>query len=101
MLKPGVRIQGVRPEVAFVMPHIYAVATKWLGGCTVTSCVEGKHSRGSLHYAGCAIDLRTRDAKPEWIDNALIALKGGLGDDFDVVREPDHIHIEYQPKEPH
>jgi hypothetical protein len=66
--------------------------------CVVTSVVDGKHSHGSLHYAGYAMDLRTRHLTPT--DQSLIvsALKKALTDEFDIVLEENHIHIEYQPK---
>lgn len=62
---------------------------------TITSLVDGTHSRGSLHYVGAAADLRLpRRHVP------LIARELGkrLGRDYDVVLEKTHIHIEYQPK---
>lgn len=101
MLKPGVRILGVRPEIALVMPFIYDVAKESLGGCTVTSCTEGKHSRGSKHYVGAALDLRTRNVSQAEAVEAVQKLRVGLGADFDVVLESTHIHIEFDPKHPY
>lgn len=99
MLKPGVQLLGIRPEVAFVMPFVYDVAKRFLGGLVVTSACDGQHMRGSHHYKGCAIDIRTRTAAtPEHIDAAVELLRDELGPDFDVVRETDHIHLEFDPK---
>ena len=36
-------------------------------GFTVTSSTGGKHNVGSKHYAGRAIDVRTRDKTPQQI----------------------------------
>ena len=63
---------------------------------TITSARDGKHMLNSLHYKGCAIDIRCRDMK-----NPLMVSKGLndiLGRDFDVIFEGDHIHIEYDKK---
>jgi len=60
----------------------------------VTSTFEGNHSAGSLHYANQAFDIRLPVYNPI---TAVHELKDALGDDFDVVGEGDHIHIEYDP----
>ena len=65
----------------------------------ITSTYEGTHSPGSLHYCHQAIDIR----KPIYMAKIPIVdfveqLIQILGEDFDVVLESDHIHIEYDPK---
>ena len=67
--------------------------------CTVTSVIDGAHSRGSFHYLGLALDLRTNDLPPGEADEIVNMLRAALGQDYDVVLEKDHIHIEFQPKE--
>ena len=63
---------------------------------TVTSGKDGIHSKNSLHYVGRAIDIRTRDMKlPAYTARKL---KIALGNNFDVILESDHIHIEFDPK---
>ena len=97
-LKPGVRITGMRPEILFaavVAERVYAEAGPDL---TVTACVDGKHMAGSFQYSGAAIDLRTRDLAPDEVQKLTARTKSCLGDDFDVLLEVDHIHIEFQPK---
>ncbi len=89
-LKPGVRITGMRPEI------LLAAAGHDL---TITACVDGKHTTCSLHYAGAAIDLRTRDVPAGDVSKLIAQIKAALGDDFDVLLEVDHIHIEFQPKQ--
>jgi len=61
----------------------------------ITSTYEGTHGAGSLHYANQAFDMRQPEHDPV---TAIHELKDCLGDDFDVVGETDHIHIEYDPK---
>ena len=62
----------------------------------ITSALDGKHSAGSLHYVGYAVDIRM---PLESVDAIIHHIKLGLGYDFDVVNEGDHLHIEFQPKE--
>ena len=40
-------------------------------GFTVTSTTGGKHNSGSLHARGLAIDVRTRDKKPEEVNSFI------------------------------
>jgi hypothetical protein len=96
-LKLGARIRGLRTEILFAICVADKVYLRYTAEAVITSGVDGKHSRGSIHYMGGAIDLRTRNVKGrEQIIRDDIADR--LGADFDVVLEKDHIHIEYQPK---
>lgn len=67
-------------------------------GVTVTSLLDGHHKRGSKHYTGEAADLRIRYWTQPQRDLAVKYLVQALGNDFDVVLEPTHIHIEWDPK---
>ena len=99
-LKTGVRVLGIRPELllaVIVAERAYAEAA---ADCVITACVDSKHSRGSLHYSGAAVDLRTNNLHPGEADKIIARLRACLGADFDVLLESDHIHIEFQPKEP-
>ncbi len=60
-IKPGVRLAGLRPEIliaVFAAERVYAEEGHDL---TITAGVDGKRMPASLHYAGQAFDLRTRD----------------------------------------
>ncbi len=98
-LKPGVRITGMRPEILLAAVTAMEVYREAGHDLTITACVDGKHTTGSLHYAGAAIDLRTRDLAPADVQKVLAQMKACLGGDFDVLLEVDHIHIEFQPKQ--
>lgn len=67
-------------------------------GVTITSALDGVHSAGSLHYYGFAIDLRTRYFTAEQKVAAAQALMLELPVEYEVIMEPTHIHIEYDPK---
>ena len=68
----------------------------------ITSGNDGRHSVTSKHYAGNALDIRTRTLPSPEEDGRAIAqrLNQSLGRDFDVIFEGDHIHVEYDPKRP-
>ena len=96
-LKPGVRTFGARPELVLALVIANEVYAMHGQSMVVTSITEGVHSRASIHYTGGAADLRLTPKAPEICG----VLRERLGDDFDVVLEPDHIHIEWQPKQPY
>lgn len=98
-IKPGVRLLGLKPEIQIglqVAEGVYA-AHGWT--LRLTSGVEGRHMRASLHYAGQAVDL---GLPPSGTDlPAFVAeLKVALCEEFDIVLEADHAHLEFQPKGP-
>jgi hypothetical protein len=63
----------------------------------VTSGLEGRHKKGSLHYVGLAVDLRSRDFVPTTRSQVTRELRRSLGDGFEVIGERHHIHVEYDP----
>jgi hypothetical protein len=94
-IKPGVRVEGLRPEIMLAVIS----ANEWFGGrrMTITSGTEGRHGERSKHYIGQAVDIRTKDLTSgeewelrEWLSN--------LGEDYDIVQESDHLHVEFDPK---
>jgi len=93
----SVKPTGLHPkliEALFVADELHRKATgKEL---TVTSLNDGKHKQGSLHYVGQAADLRTW-ALPR-PDLFTTELQQALGNQYDVVLEIDHIHLEYDPR---
>lgn len=97
MLKPGVRILGLRPELILGITIAQEVYRQHSIEFVITSVMEGTHTRASIHYAGGAADLRRPPSDD--VANLLINdLKLALGEDFDVILEGDHIHMEFQPK---
>jgi hypothetical protein len=72
-----------------------------LGPVVISATYDGNHSAGSLHYANCAYDI-WYPISQEWTEfyqSGFVELfKQYHGQDFDIVFEPGHIHIEYDPK---
>ena len=96
-LKKGVSVKGIRPELLLGLTIASDVYKKLGEDLVITAVTDGKHKRGSLHFLGLGADLRTRFFSDNG-KNATKLLKEALGDEFDVVLEKDHIHLEYQPK---
>lgn len=96
-LKPGVRVVGVRQEIVLAITIAHSVFAAHGYTCTVTSIVDGQHSAKSLHYPGCAFDARTRHLADGLAETIANELSEALGVDYDVVLEPTHLHIEFQP----
>ena len=97
MIKPGVRVLGIRPETVLGLMLAQHVFAQHGAEFVITSVTEGEHTRASIHYAGGAADLR-RPGDLAKATTLVTALREALGEDFDVILEGDHIHMEFQPK---
>lgn len=95
-LKEGVSLK----DVSWRMFHAAVVAERVYGRrgveLVITSANDGKHGDKTLHHRGLALDLRTWTLKGREAEVAA-ELRRELGDDYDVVLEKDHIHVEYDP----
>ena len=96
--KQGVNPFGIKSELLLALTVADSVWARNGQELVITSLNDGKHSQTSLHYAGCAADLRIWNFTD--VDAVAEILREDLGrnPDFDVVVETDHIHLEYQPK---
>ena len=95
LIKAGVDISRLRPEIRKKLTKIASII--WAcseGEMVITSTYEGTHSEGSLHYANLAVDIRRSREKIL----SFHEIVRELGDDYDVILETDHMHIEYDPK---
>lgn len=105
VLKQGVDLTGVRPEIVLAMSVAAGVYdTHARADCIITSVNDGRHSRTSRHYVGLACDIRTKNL-PDLATKRKIReqLALALGYQFDVVLEyldthNEHIHVEFDPK---
>lgn len=99
-LKKGVSARGLTPQIALALMVADEVYREEGVECVITSLNDGKHSRTSLHYCGQGADLRTRNlpnqAAKERVQFKIAERLGS--DDYDVILESDHIHVEWQPK---
>lgn len=96
--KPGVSLKGINKEA---MTPVLTNALRFVEDLNkrlvITSGLDGKHSRNSLHYSGLALDIRTRHLQPQHRRLFQRHMQDVLGDTYDVVLEKTHLHIEYDP----
>jgi hypothetical protein len=99
-IKEGVKLNGLNPIMTLALLVVKDVYDKYAGvELVITSATDGKHSNASFHYIGNALDIRTRGFKAqEHKKEAADKIRENLGQEFDVVLEKTHIHIEFQPK---
>jgi hypothetical protein len=98
IIKDGANIRGLNWRMR---KAIKAADTIWRGfgrELVITSGLDGEHGPLSLHYFGCAVDLRSRYFRQGEARKAAEELQRVLGHDYDVVVEPTHIHVEYDPE---
>lgn len=96
-------LSRMQPEILLaVIIAMGAFETAGVREMMVTSICDGTHMKGSLHYAGMAVDIRTKGTgmSQRLYDAVRKALPANL---YDVLLENkdqdnEHIHIEYQPK---
>lgn len=99
-LKKGVSIRGIRPETLHALWVAALIITNEGFEAVLTSGTEGTHGIGSLHYLGLGGDFRTSHIPPERQAFIRDKIKKALGEEFDVILESNHLHLEFQPKGP-
>ena len=98
-IKPGVSLHGVSKRLINAANDIALIySAKFNAHCTITSGREGEHSENSKHYRGLALDFRTRHLSRANRRKLAEDVRHVLGDDFDVVLELTHMHVEYDPE---
>ena len=93
-LKDGVSLKDVSWRMFHAAVIAEAIYRKYGVDLVITSANDGKHGPNTLHHKGLALDLRTwtlggREAQ------VAEELKAALGEEYDVVLEKDHIHLEH------
>ena len=94
---------GLKPEITCTFTIIDEACASHGVRAILSSGVDRTHGAKSLHYAGLAVDVTWKgfQASDPIVRAAILAaLVSALGSNYDVVLEDDHIHIEFQPKQP-
>ncbi len=97
-MKEGVVMVGTSHtlfEIIRVARQVYSALDK---AVVITSGIDGSHRKDSLHYVGKALDLRTRHLTHDEKNEVRDEMRAKLGDNYDVVLESDHLHVEYDPQ---
>ena len=99
-IKPGVRLDNLTPQMVLAALIVREVFRAYMLEATITSGSEGTHKSGSLHSQGNALDFRTHALTPLKIESLAAQIRDRLGNLYDVVIEPNHLHVEYDPPGP-
>ena len=95
LVKLGVDISRLKRPMRRGLKSIDVVFRRHGREAVITSTYDGNHSPASLHYANLAIDLRLPTAVMTVLIEITTELKQSLGNNYDVVQEHNHYHIEY------
>lgn len=88
---------GVRPRSLWITVAAVAVARELGIEAIITSGEDGTHRTNSRHYSGEALDFRIRHLTASQIQAFMAGLRRALGGDYQVIQEPTHVHVEYDP----
>lgn len=94
LIKAGVDISRLERKTRRSLCKVERVWSRYGCELVITSTYEGNHKACSLHYANQAYDIRKCGVKTP---QAVSEVRELLGEDFDIVIETDHVHIEYDP----
>lgn len=103
MIKKGVRLQGVCPQMFWAATVIKDLWGEHNYPFCITSGIDGKHSATSDHWQGHALDFRTwKDLTGQQIPDETktvlkLELQRQLGEEYYVLMEKDHVHVSYRP----
>lgn len=96
-LKYGVNVRDIKGEAVIAIIIAQGVYAGYGFPCVITSVDDRNHGEYSLHYQQLAIDVRTRIVPENLHEQIKDAIARSLGEQYDVVLEKDHIHIEFDP----
>jgi conjugal transfer mating pair stabilization protein TraG len=99
-LKQGVTLLGLVPQMLVAVLVVESLCKECGVACVITAGNDGSHSESSEHYAGRALDFRTRELAAEQVKELATMAQASLGPDFGVLLESDHLHIHYRPRKP-
>lgn len=98
----AVVLEGVHPQLVDLVGRLGVIHKVLFGeDLVITSGKDGKHVAGSLHAAGRAVDLRTKDKTPEQVTVLLVVIAYAAGElplaCFDERQVPGgpHLHLEW------
>ncbi len=97
-IKPGVDVSVLSPQILLAIAEAREVYRKYGVDLTLTSGRDGVHGVHTLHKHGHAVDLRIWNLPEGSPPRATEQIAKALGEQFDVVLESDHIHMEYDPR---
>lgn len=97
-VKPGANYDGLTGDMKRACEIIDRVYERYDYVCVLTSGKDGEHGEGSLHYEGRAGDFRNRQMPAENKGIVATDCRKELGNDFEVILEKTHMHVEHDPQ---
>ena len=98
-IEKGVDICNLSPQMAVAVAVLQSAFRETLSAAlTITSGRDGNH-RHVLHYVGQALDFRIHNLTTSDMDRVEGLCQGLLGEQYDVVLENDHLHVEFDPRQ--
>lgn len=101
-IKKGVKLGGLQSEILLAVVAVERIMDTLRLPCVVTSGHDTTlHKTDSLHYKGLAVDIRLPsfyNPAPDLDSHVVESIRNALGEEYDVILEPNHIHIEFDPK---
>ena len=102
-LKSDVSVKKLSPQILLaimIARDMYATYHKNLVVTSISEGIRGDkiHSDLSYHYDGYAVDLRTNYFTPTQVSGVVDDLREALTNEYDVVFEGNHIHIEFNAR---
>jgi len=95
----NVNLDNVSSKIYFAISVVADIYEEYgYGDLTITSARDSRHSKSSLHYVGEGVDFRVWSVPPKKLEDLCDIIRDRLDDDYDVVNEKDHIHLEFDPK---
>lgn len=88
---------GVTPHNLIIAAAAANVASTMEVTIVITSGTDGKHMDGSKHYTGDALDFRISNLTKSQISTFKQRMAARLGPAYQVLLEPDHVHVEFNP----
>lgn len=95
--KIGVYPAQLQTETLFAMLLCEDVLKSTGHDLIITSISDGLHKKDSLHYDGFAFDLRINHLRGISSCELRDRLQRALPFVYQVILEPSHIHVEYDP----
>ena len=93
-IKNGVNILGLAPQMVIALNVAESIYRETDHEVVITSAIDGEHMAHSHHFKGCAVDIGLHPIA----EIAVRKIGESLGQQFQVILEKDHIHIEFDPK---
>ena len=95
-IKEGVKLDGISTDITKIFHIVEFFLNSHGQEMWITSALDGEHMQGSKHYSGEAIDVRIWDLINK--QDCCTKMREALGNNYDVVLESSHIHLEYDPE---